>query len=195
MPKEIIREREAALYQTAAYLFNKDGYASTSMRKICRSIGIRESSLYHYIRGKEDLLYDICERSMRLSLEAIGPIVQSPLRPDLKLQEMIETHVTTIAQNTNEHSTMLKRLRSLSLSNQHKIIKLRDQYEAMFREVMADCVQKKLFRGVDVKITTLALLGMMNWLIHWYSPQGPMKSEEIGRIFSDLFLKGLQRRK
>jgi len=56
MPQEILRLREAELYRAAASLFNKYGYASTSMRQICRAIGIRESSLYHYIQSKEDLL-------------------------------------------------------------------------------------------------------------------------------------------
>lgn len=189
MLKEIVRLKEAELYRTAASLFNQYGYASTSMRQICRGIGIRESSLYHYIRSKEYLLYHICERSMLLSLEAIEPIMGLNLRPDLKLKKMIETHITTIAENANEHSTMLKELRSLSRRNQQKIIKLRDRYEALFREVIADCVKKRVFRDVNVKITTLALLGMMNWLIHWYAPAGPMKSDEIARIFSDLFLK------
>lgn len=189
MAKEIIRVREAELYRNAASLFHKNGYASTSMRQICRAVGIRESSLYHYIRKKEDLLYYICEQSMLLSLEAIEPIVRLNLRCDLKLKKMIETHIITIAQNSNEHSTMLKELRSLSPSNQRKIIKLRDRYEVLFRKVIADCVQEKLFRDVNVKITTLALLGMMNWLIHWYIPDGEMTSEEIARIFSDLFLK------
>jgi hypothetical protein len=84
---------------------------------------------------------------------------------------------------------MLKELRALNAKNQRKIIKLRDRYEVLFRKVIADCVQEKLFRDVNVKITTLALLGMMNWLIHWYIPDGEMTSEEIARIFSDLFLK------
>jgi AcrR family transcriptional regulator len=189
MSKEIVRLREAELYRIAAALFNKHGYASTSMRKICRAIGIRESSLYHYIRSKEDLLYHICERSMFLSLQAIEPSAKLPSRPEVKLKRMIESHITTIAENSNEHSTMLKELRSLSPRNQQKIIKLRDRYEALFRKVIADCVREKVFRDTNVKIATLALLGMMNWLIHWYSPRGPMKSEEIAGIFSDLFLK------
>ncbi|MDO9210626.1 MAG: helix-turn-helix domain-containing protein, partial [Deltaproteobacteria bacterium] len=51
MAREFLRGRKAELYKNAAFLFNKNGYASTSMRQICRAIGIRESSLYHYIRS------------------------------------------------------------------------------------------------------------------------------------------------
>ncbi len=190
MVSEKIRGRETVLYEKAAQLFNRLGYSAASMRQISRENRIRESSLYHYIRGKEDLLYNICERSMLLSIEAIESIVRSNLTCDLKVQKMIEVHIVTIAKNTNEHSTMLKELRSLRLGNQRKIIKLRDQYEALFRSVIADGVKEGFFRPVNVKISTLALLGMMNWLIHWYSPEGELRAEHIARIFSDLFLKG-----
>jgi AcrR family transcriptional regulator len=189
---ERIKGRETKLYKKVAYLFNKFGYSGTSMRQIGRENRIRGSSLYHYIRRKEDLLLNICERSMLQSLEAIGPIVRSNLRCDLKLQKMIEVHIITIAKNANEHSTMLKELRSLGINSQRKIIKLRDYYETLFRNVIADGAKEGFFRRVNAKISTLALLGMMNWLIHWYSPNGQMESEEIARIFSELFIEGLK---
>ena len=104
---------------------------------------------------------------------------------------MSDYHIAVIAGNADDHSTMLKELRSLGPVNQRKIIKLRDRYEALFRKVIADGVKERLFRDVHVKITSLALLGMMNGLIHWYSPIGPMNSEHIAGIFSDLLLDGL----
>ena len=184
------RKKENEVYRIAASLFNKQGYASTSIRKICQTIGIRESSLYYYMRSKEELLYNICEWSMIRSLEAVEPIVMSNIRPDLKLRKIIETHIITIAQNVNEHSTMLKELRSLSPKNQRKIINLRDRYETLCRKVLADYAKENSCRRVNVKIITLALLGMMNWLIHWYSAGGEMKSDEIAKIFSNLFIHG-----
>lgn len=192
MADKRIRVKEAELYRKAAYLFNKYGYYNTSTRRIGRENRIRESSLYHYIRKKEDLLYNICEQSMLFSIEAIEPIAKANLICDLKLQKMIEVHLITIAENSNEHSTMLKELRSLRLGNQRKIIKLRDQYEAMFRNVIENGVREGVFRPVNAKISTLALLGMMNWLIHWYSPAGEMKSEDIAKAFSELFIEGLR---
>jgi len=130
---------------------------------------------------------------MLQSLEAIEPIFRSNVRCDLKLRKMVETHVVTIAKNSNEHSTMLKELRSLSEGNQRKIIKLRDRYEVLFRKVISNCVKESSFRSVNVKISTFALLGMMNWLIHWYSPDGQLKSDDIAKIFSESFLKGFRR--
>lgn len=189
-----IRNKEIELYRKSTFLFNKKGYASTSIRQICREIGIRESSLYYYISSKEEILYNICERSLLHGLKRMEPIAKLRLRADLKLKKMIETHIQIITQTADEQSTMLKELRSLSVSNQRKIIKLRDRYQALFRTGIAECIQEGLLPDMPVKITTFALLGMMNWMIHWYSPDGPMKSEDIAMAFSALFFQGLTRK-
>lgn len=91
-----IRVREAELLRNAALLFNKKGYSSTSIRQLCKVIGIRESSVYHYIDKKEDLLYKTCEHSMLMSLKVIEPIAKSTLKSDLKFRKMIEAHIINI---------------------------------------------------------------------------------------------------
>ena len=192
--ENINRIREAELYKSAAYFFNKYGYSATSVRQIGRAIGIHESSIYHYIRSKEDLLFNICSWAMIVGLDVIAPIAKSDLMPDLKLKKMIDLHTATIAENFNEHLTMLKELRSLSPSNRRKIVKLRDRYEALFRKVIRAGAHERLFRDLDIKMTTLSLLGMMNSLIRWYSPDGPIKSAEIAKIFSALFFNGVRKK-
>jgi TetR/AcrR family transcriptional regulator, cholesterol catabolism regulator len=117
------------------------------------------------------------------------PLAKLKLSPEMKLQRMIEAHIGIISGTTNEQSTMLKELRSLSPGNQRKIITLRDQYQDLFRMIVADCIRGGLLPNHQVGITTLALLGMMNWLIHWYSPKGPMTREKIAQVFSDLILQ------
>ena len=133
MVTDIVRIREAEVYRTAAFLFNKRGYSSTSIRQICRTIGIRESSLYHYIRSKEDLLLNICERAMKKGLEVIEPIAKADLRPDQKLKKMVDTHMAMLARNSNEHYSMIKEIRSLSPARRLKVTHLRDRYETLFQ--------------------------------------------------------------
>jgi AcrR family transcriptional regulator len=193
MPIERVRVREVELYKSAAYLFNKSGYTSTSIRTICKTIGIRESSLYHYIRSKEELLFNICENAMVVSLKAVEPIANSGLDSELKLKKMIHVHTAAVARNSNEHYTMIKELRALNPRNRRKITKLRDRYEALFRKVIEDCVHDKSFRKLNSKMVAFALLGMMNSFIRWYSPEGPVESASLAKIFSDLFFNGVKK--
>jgi AcrR family transcriptional regulator len=189
--QNINREKEKEVYRVAATLFNKHGYAATSIRTISKALGIRESSIYHYIQGKEDLLYVICKSAMTQSLEIIEPIAKSNNRPDDKLMKMIEMHIITIAENVNEHSTMLKELRSLSVIRQKDIVKLRDRYEALVRKTIEDYAKEFPSCSINIKMATLGLLGMMNWLIYWYSEDGEMKSCKIAKIFGNLFAHGV----
>lgn len=127
-----------------------------------------------------------------MSLKRLNAIAKSNLRSDRKLQKMIQEHIDNIVQNSNEHATMLKELRSLSVVNQLKIIKLKDQYEALFRGVILECIKNNLFRDLNYKLSTFAILGMMNWLIYWYSPEGEFNADDIGRILSDVIINGLK---
>lgn len=57
----LVRERRRKIGNTAAHLFIKNGYATTSMREIADSCNISIGALYHYIGGKEDILYLIID--------------------------------------------------------------------------------------------------------------------------------------
>jgi TetR/AcrR family transcriptional regulator, cholesterol catabolism regulator len=188
--QSINREKEREIYRIAATLFNKYGYAATSIRQICKTIGIRESSLYHYIHGKEDLLYLICKSAMTQSLEAIEPIARSDMEREQKLRKLIESHIIIIADNVHEHATLLKEIRSLSIEKQQEIIKLRDKYEGTFRQTVGEYLGENPACKKNIKMLTFGLLGMMNWLIYWYSERGEMKSHTIAKIFWELFSHG-----
>lgn len=188
--QSLTREKEREVYRIAATLFNKHGYAATSIRQICKTLGIRESSLYHYIQSKEDLLYLICKSAMTQSLEVVEPISKSANLPESKLMKMIEAHIITIADNVHEHSTLLKELRSLGEEKQKDIIKLRDRYEMIFRKAVEAYMRENPACKKNIKIVTLGLLGMMNWLIYWYSEGGEMKSDKIAKVFWNLFAHG-----
>ena len=49
------------------------------------------------------------------------------------------------------------------------------------------------FETPDVRIATLGLLGMCNWLCQWYHPGGRLGPAEIAGHFADLVLDGLKK--
>src|SRR5262249_18326395 len=65
------------------------------------------------------------------------------------------------------------------------------QYEKGIRRVIQDGIQQGGFRRGDVKLTAFALLGALNWVSKWYSPEGGSKSEAIAAAFADYLVGGL----
>jgi hypothetical protein len=52
-------------------------------------------------------------------------------------------------------------------------------------------VAAKLFKCDDPALTTRAILGILNWTITWYRPEGPLEIHEIADHYSNLLLNGL----
>ena len=32
---------------------------------------------------------------------------------------------------------------------------------------------------------------MINWLYQWYTPEGPIKQDELAQVYADFFFRGL----
>jgi AcrR family transcriptional regulator len=57
------------ILDAAAALFVEHGFAATTTRAIAERIGIRQASLYYHFAGKDDILVELLERTVRPSVE------------------------------------------------------------------------------------------------------------------------------
>lgn len=73
------------LLDAAAALFIDHGYAATSTRAIADRAGLRQASLYHYFGGKEDILVELLEGTVRPSVRAARTLLGLDASPLAKL--------------------------------------------------------------------------------------------------------------
>jgi AcrR family transcriptional regulator len=57
-------QRKKELIKVGLRLFSENGYDATSIRDIAKGAGVTEGLIYHYFRGKKDLLKEIVECSV-----------------------------------------------------------------------------------------------------------------------------------
>jgi TetR/AcrR family transcriptional regulator, cholesterol catabolism regulator len=182
------RER---LLTTAASLFHERGYAGTTTREIAREVGIEKASLYHYIDGKEDLLYDLCSNSLWHIREGAEGVLARETDPQRQLQLVIEAHIKSSLANRDIHATMLLELRCLSPERRRRVIQMRDDYEEILRGVTARCQASGALRAdIEPKLLTLALLNLLNWTIFWFKPGGEYTPERVADVLYQLYLQG-----
>src|SRR5437763_2929408 len=84
--------RRVDICRTAAQIFRDRGYDATSVNDIARALGMTKAGLYHYIRGKEALLFEIMSFGMdQIDAEVIAPIRE--LRdPEERLRQLLVRH-------------------------------------------------------------------------------------------------------
>lgn len=193
MSEVSLRSKHEELLAAAVRLFRQKGYHDTSMQDLAEAVGVQRGSLYHYIEAKEDLLWEIMDRSMRRLLEAVEPIAHSPAPAAERLREAIAAHLKVAASSRDELTVLHVELKSLSPDRRARMLALRDRYESLFRRMVKDGVASGEFRPVDPKTVGLAILGACNWFTTWFQPQGPLSHQDFARAFADLFLQGLER--
>ena len=181
------------ILEAAAQVFRQKGYHGASMEDIARAVNLQKPSLYHHVSSKQDILLALLNRALELLLERLSPISSQGIPADKKLQQMIRVYLQILAENTDLSSVLLFEHRSLERKQHARHVPHRDRFEALWRDVVEEGVASRLFVCDDPALATRAILGVLNWTITWYHPDGALEIDEIADRYSTLLLNGLCR--
>jgi AcrR family transcriptional regulator len=178
------------IVEAAAELFMEQGFAATSLEDIATKVGIWKGSLYHYINSKEDLLFAVVQEPAEQILAAIEQVAVLDLPAAEKLRQAVVTHAE-ILDTTFVYASVY--LQEIAGRQQHEDWVRRDRlYLRHLMSIIQEGIDQGDFPpGTDVRATTLALIGALNWMTHWYRPDGPMSASAIAEQMCSLFLRGL----
>lgn len=179
------------ILREAAHIFAEKGYEGASMRDLAQALGLSKAALYHHFRSKEAILYQISLLALS-ELVARGERAIEEEDPRKALLLFMEGHARYLEENRPFFVAMLQGLASLSPPHREETVRLRDRYEASLRRILQRGVEQGVFRPVDLALAGRAVLSLLNWMIRWFKPGGPMRVEEVAREYWDLVLRGLQ---
>ena len=179
-----MKNKRQKILNIAAKLIAKKGYGRASFQEIADIVKLHKSSLFHYFRSKEELLLTILEKPILEVGTNLGNIVgDKELEPEEKLKKAIDNHLKTLTEHLDTVNIFLNEIRNLSGKNRSVYIKKRKNYEKEFTKIIREMKSKGHFKGLDPKIVTLGLLGMLNWAVKWYRKKGALSLREISNIF------------
>ncbi len=84
------------ILDAAAALFGESGFAATSTRAIAERVGIRQASLYYYFPGKDEILLELLEASVRPTLDLVDTIRAGARGPAAALYALAVRDVGTL---------------------------------------------------------------------------------------------------
>lgn len=184
--------RKEQIFQTAGSMFSRQGYHATTMRDIARELNMQGGSLYAHIDSKEDMLWEIVERAAGQFLESVRPLAVLPLPAETRLRQMLAAHVAVVARNLDNATVFFHEWRFLSPDRRAQIAAQRDEYEALFRQVIHDGIVAGEFPGADARLGALVVLSAGNWLYQWFRPDGALSAEAIAAQLADVLIAGLR---
>ncbi|WP_108212060.1 TetR/AcrR family transcriptional regulator [Pontibacter mucosus] len=189
---EAVLTRKEQIEKTATALFKRKGYTATSMRDLANALGIEAASIYSHIRSKEEILQRVCFKMADEFFDALDAAESMAGPATVRLQRAIAAHVQVLTQNTEASAVFLHEWRHLSEPLHSNFLALRDKYEARFREIIREGIQRGEFSVPDEKFAVLTILSALNWIHTWYKPEGKMTPTEIAENLSEMLLNGLR---
>lgn len=193
-------ESRDEILRAAAELFMEFGFAATSIDAVAERLGSTKGRIYHHYRSKADLFFDVQVSAMTRLLEEVEPLARGSGNALARLSAMALRHTQIIltelpmqkvaVQGLERHllgaSATNKRLRS--------VVKMRDDYESLFAEVIDDGIREGLFVDLPPKLATKPFFGALNWATVWYTQrrlQSPEAVNEIAIALAAFSLRGL----
>jgi TetR/AcrR family transcriptional regulator, cholesterol catabolism regulator len=185
-------ERRRHIHDVAARIFNEKGFEGTSLQDIADAVGVLKSSLYYYIRSKDELLYSVVYEhhhavfeNVRLHRDVTGPTLET-------IRSFIEWHCRYNARHVARAAVYYHEFRYLSSERLHLIIVERNRYEHFLRELLHRAREEGQLRpNLDPTVVTMGVFGMLNAIWYWYRPDGPLPAEEVARQLAAVAISGI----
>ena len=176
-----------------AELFKEKGYHNTSINDISQKVGLKGGSLYYHIKSKEDALYKICADGMNAYLANMEIIMGTKDNPKTKLKNIVDNHIDHFSSNLPKLVVALIEFKALGDDYRKLYNEKRNAIELHVQNLLREGMDKGEFRQGDIKFMTFAVLGMLNWMIIWYNPEGKWSPKKLKNDFFKMILSGVEK--
>lgn len=188
----------------ASQVFMEYGYAAARLDQVAERMNATKGRVYHYFPSKADLFLGIHASAMEALFATIRPILEGPGTPAERLHAMAFAHARMLMIHSPEQKVSVGKLerhlmRKATARQQvmlHRILRLRDDYEQLFAEVLAEGMDDGSFEQMPPRLATKPVLGALNWLTVWYQPRRGETTEDIdtiARLIAGFVVKGMRR--
>jgi AcrR family transcriptional regulator len=172
-----------SLLTVAVRVFNERGYDGTSMEHLSKAAGISKSSIYHHVRGKEELL----RRAITRALDGLFGTLEEPGAREGRAVDRLEyvtRRTTEVLMAELPYVTLLLRVRGNTETERWAMARRREFDQRVAELLKQAAADGELRQDVDVRLATRLLFGMINSIVEWYRPlragrDGHASSDEV----------------
>jgi AcrR family transcriptional regulator len=180
-------EKLESILRTAAAIFAAKGYHQASIRDIARATGVSLSGLYYYFDSKEELLFLIQDHAFGTLTANLERMLEGVEEPHRKLRLLMENHLRYFIGAKAEMKVLSHELESLSGDFRRTVNAKKRRLTEIVTEILREIRPEG---GVDLRVATFALFGMMNWLYNWHQPEVDPPVDKLVDDMYRIFLYG-----
>jgi len=183
--------RQDQILNAATRIFSEKTYHGTTLQDIADAVGMLKGSLYYYIDSKEKLLADIIIEAAKTLNEDLVRVEEADIGPVERLRQIIREHVKFNAIYREAGTLFLTEKNVISSLEMSELVEIFARRDRLLAHALSHAIEAGLYRQVDIRVTSLAIVGLCNSVLFWVRPTGRFSYEEIADDFFNLLHDGL----
>lgn len=189
MRDEILAYKRERILEEAVKLFYARGFNATTLDDIAAELGVTKPFIYTHFRSKVDLLAALCKPTIEMSLAAVQQGSAMPGTVTERLFHAVAAFTKVVLQRQPNIAIYFREEKNLSKAALDEINGLRKRFDRVLSELVEEGVAAGEFTVPDVRLTALAIGGMISWAYTWHRPQGRLTLDEMGTRMARLALR------
>ena len=177
----------------AVGLFNEQGYDATSVADLASRLGLTKSALYHHFDSKEQLL----ALALDEALDGLEGALETPEATEGTAAERLAgvlRGAVRVLVDKLPYVTLLLRVRGNS-DVERAALERRRAFDHRVTALVAEAQRAGQIRAdVDGAVATRLVFGMVNSIVEWYRPGGPVDRERLAHDVVAVALDGMRTR-
>ncbi|MGD9985877.1 TetR/AcrR family transcriptional regulator [Pseudonocardia sp.] len=173
--------------------FRERGFETATLESIGARVGILKGSIYNYVASKEELLLAVVEQPAKQLLAELDRLNQDTgSSASVRLRELIRTQVRIFSDCYPAAFVYLQHIGRMGGERFDEFRAMDARYMAAVEELVGEGVRTGEFSlAGDARTTARAIVGMLDWMQHWFSPRGERADRELADQLFAMALGGL----
>ncbi|MBI1851903.1 MAG: TetR family transcriptional regulator [Planctomycetes bacterium] len=188
-----IEERYPEILRAALDVFALRGYERASIREIAARAGLSLAGLYHYVGGKEELLFLVLDHSLDELMAALDERLARARTPHAKLLALVETHLDFALQRPAALKIINRDWEMLLEPKRSEIAAKRGAYLSRGLGILRE-IDPLGGTEDELSSATNLLLGMLNGIATRPFLRSDDETRSLSRTVARLFLNGFLHR-
>lgn len=181
------------LLTVATRLFAKKGFESTSVQEIVEAAGVTKGAMYHYFSSKDDLLYEVYARVLRMQTERLEKFAAAEEPVEERVRAAAADVVVTSIANLDDNRIFMRSMHQLGPDKQRRVRADRRRYHERFRSLVEEGQRTGVFRtDTPADLVVDYFFGAVHHLGQWYRRNGPLTADQVGANYADLLIRSLR---
>ncbi len=153
-------------------------------------MGVQKGSLYHHIRGKEDLLWEVASEGAR-SFHAALDGIPDDARPIEKIRAAMRGHLRVVAEQLDVATVFIQEWRYLEGPRRDEFVAERRRYEQRIGDLFREGRELGELRSdLDESAAVLLFLSAANWAYTWLHPD--RDTDDLADRFCAVLVDGMR---